>query len=267
MLIQTLQGDCREILKTLPDNSVNCCVTSPPYYGLRDYGTAEWEGGFTDCEHNTGGSQQVPQTKHKAAAISIISGGNRGGGKTCVKCGALRVDGQIGLEATVNDYVRALVEVFSEVKRVLRKDGCFWLNLGDSYIGYKGEKLNNTGKRGTGEFSPIPKGRPGLMPATPQSEGLGQKQLIGVPWRVAFALQEDGWILRSDIIWHKPNAMPESVTDRPTKAHEYIFLFSKSPRYYYDFEAIKEPAARPGESKPLAVKNQGILMYHETDPN
>jgi DNA modification methylase len=192
MLIQSLQGDCREILKTLPDNSVNCCVTSPPYFGLRDYGA----------------------------------------------------DGQIGLENTVGEYVGALVEVFKEVKRVLRTDGTCWLNLGDSYIGYKGEKLNNTGKRGTGEFSPIPKGRPGLMPATPQSEGLGQKQLIGVPWRVAFALQDDGWWLRSEIIWHKPNAMPESVTDRPTKAHEQIFLLTKSSKYYYDADTIREKTGK-----------------------
>jgi hypothetical protein len=140
-------GDCREVLRSLPDKSINCCVTSPPYWGLRDYGTS------------------------------------------------------LGMEPTPAEYVAEMVGLFSEVRRVLAEDGTLWLNLGDSYE---------------------------------------TKQLIGIPWRVAFALQADGWLLRSDIIWHKPNPMPESVTDRPTKAHEYVFLLAKNERYYYDAEAIRE---------------------------
>jgi len=175
--------DCLEGLKQLPDNSINCCVTSPPYWGLRDYG----------C------------------------------------------DGQMGLESSPDEYVSKMVEVFREVKRVLRKDGTLWLNLGDSYAmkfgGGKGRKSGTT-KAAVDEIEKPPREIP---------SGLKPKDLVGIPWRVAFALQADGWYLRSDIIWHKPNAMPESVTDRPTKAHEYIFLLSKSKKYYYDADSIREP--------------------------
>ena len=188
---QILIGDCKELLKTIPEKSVNCCVTSPPYYGLRDYG----------------------------------------------------VDGQIGLERSPEEYVASLVEVFREVWRVLRDDGTVWLNLGDCYAGSgkDGAKYpENAGryKQGTN------RGSIGKPAVTEVNFGdIKSKNLLGIPWRVAFALQADGWYLRSDIIWHKPNPMPESVTDRPTKAHEYIFLLSKSERYYYDHEAIKEPAS------------------------
>lgn len=180
-----LQGDCIEQLRKLPDGCVNTCVTSPPYFGLRDYG----------------------------------------------------VKGQIGLETTPEAYVAKLVDVFREVKRVLRDNGTLWLNLGDSYAANRTCQVpaSNVGKS-TGEAQAA-KGKASVVP-----EGLKPKDLIGIPWRVAFALQADGWYLRSDIIWSKPNPMPESVTDRPTKAHEYIFLLSKSERYYYDYEAIKEQA-------------------------
>jgi DNA modification methylase len=182
-MIQILQGDCREVLKTLPDCSVHCCVTSPPYFGLRDYGCA----------------------------------------------------GQIGLESTPDAYVAELVAVFREVKRVLRDDGTLWLNLGDSYSGSGKGPAGNLGKiHNEREI----KQTSGIVP-----DGLKPKDLIGIPWRVAFALQADGWYLRQDIIWAKPNPMPESVRDRCTKAHEYIFLLAKSERYYYDAEAIAEPVA------------------------
>ncbi len=180
--------DCIEGLRGLPDQSVDCCVTSPPYYGLRDYG----------------------------------------------------VEGQIGLEETPEKYVSRLVEVFREVRRVLRDDGTVWVNLGDSY--------NGSGKGGNPETSQW-KGFVGnkdrensAKRAKTRIAGLKPKDLIGIPWMVAFALRSDGWYLRQDIIWHKPNPMPESVTDRCTKAHEYIFLLSKSQGYYFDQEAIKEPA-------------------------
>ena len=168
-------GDCIQGMCSLPDKSVNTCITSPPYYGLRDYG----------C------------------------------------------DGQIGLEETPESYVQKMVEVFREVKRVLRDDGTLWLNLGDSYAGSVGQLDNGLAKY--------------KQPSRPNAIGLKPKDLIGIPWRVAFALQANGWYLRQDIIWHKPNPMPESVTDRCTKAHEDIFLLSKSPKYYFDNEAIKIP--------------------------
>ena len=184
-MVTILTGDCRELLKTLPDASVNCCVTSPPYWRLRDYG----------------------------------------------------VDGQIGLERTPEEYIVKMVEVFREVRRVLRDDATLWLNLGDSYFasgqGYGDTKTTNKNHDGSRERQKPIWTNCGLKP----------KDLVGIPWRVAFALQADGWYLRQDIIWSKPNPMPESVTDRCTKAHEYIFLLSKSTKYYYDAEAIKEPSA------------------------
>ncbi len=179
-------GDCIESMRKMEAGSVHTCVTSPPYFGLRDYGH----------------------------------------------------DGQIGLEETPAQFVAKLVEVFAEVHRVLRDDGTLWLNLGDSYA-------RNPAKGGSG---PSGKNRDwygdsyGAAQGAPIPDGLKEKDLIGIPWRVAFALQDFGWYLRQEIIWHKPNPMPESVTDRCTKAHEHIFLLSKSPRYYFDHEAIKEPA-------------------------
>jgi len=181
MNYKVLQGDCIESLKTLEDESVNCCVTSPPYWGLRDYGESD----------------------------------------------------QLGLEETPDEYVTNMVKVFSEVKRVLTKDGTLWLNLGDSYAGNCSR--TSSGRAGMG------KEREGIYSRL--GDGLKSKDLVGIPWRVAFALQADGWYLRQDIIWHKPNPMPESVTDRCTKAHEYIFLLSKSSKYYYDHEAIMEEAS------------------------
>jgi DNA modification methylase len=185
---QIFNQDCIQGMRSLPDGCVNTCITSPPYYGLRDYGH----------------------------------------------------DGQIGLEESPEAYVQKMVEVFREVKRVLRDDGTLWLNLGDSYAGNNSQASNN-GRAGFGN--------PREKVVNRTGEGLKTKDLIGIPWRVAFALQADGWYLRQDIIWHKPNPMPESVTDRCTKAHEYIFLLSKSSRYYFDSEAIKEDANYAGESR------------------
>lgn len=179
-----LQGHCLEVLRTLPAESVQTCITSPPYFGLRDYG----------C------------------------------------------DGQIGLESTPDAFVSSLVDVFAEVHRVLKPDGTLWLNLGDSY---NGASSNRTGQNG---YNDRRTNRDKRF-STGGIDGLKSKDLIGIPWRVAFALQQYGWYLRQDIIWHKPNPMPESVTDRCTKAHEYIFLLSKSDRYFYDNEAIKEPVS------------------------
>lgn len=183
-------GDCREVLNTLPDQCAQCIVTSPPYYGLRDYG----------------------------------------------------VDGQIGLEETPDAYVAELVAVFRAAWRVLRDDGTLWLNLGDSYAsGGNGTSTRYQEMRGVNTA---------LAQALPRKVapvGLKPKDLIGIPWRVAFALQADGWYFRQDIIWHKPNPMPESVTDRCTKAHEYMFLLTKRERYYFDAAAIAEPSIHAGD--------------------
>ena len=179
-------GDSRDVLPTLDAESVQCCVTSPPYFGLRNYG----------------------------------------------------VDGQIGLEETPAAYVENIVAVFREVWRVLRADGTLWLNIGDSYnaAGRVGHGTRNGCKQGTNRASAAKADN-----CRPSVDELKPKDLIGIPWRVAFALQADGWYLRSDTIWHKPNPMPESVSDRPTKSHEYIFLLTKSEHYHYDADAIAEP--------------------------
>ena len=176
-----IEGDCIQKMKELPEKSINTCVTSPPYYALRNY----------------------------------------------------QMDGQVGVEESPDDYVQKIVQVFREVRRVLKDDGTIWINLGDSYAG--------SGGAGN-QFDQIENGlSPYKQTGSPKDIGLKPKDLMGIPWRVAFALQADGWYLRSDIIWHKPNPMPESVKDRPTKSHEYIFLMSKNRTYYYDQESIKTP--------------------------
>jgi DNA modification methylase len=217
--IRILNGDVLTHLRELPDCSIHCCVTSPPYWGLRDYG----------------------------------------------------VEGQIGLEKTPEEYVAKMVEVFREVKRVLRDDGTLWLNLGDSYA--------TTGGAVKDEFKKLLGCSDAMLKASKYDHsrsmdrfsglGLKPKDLVGIPWRVAFALQADGWYLRSDIIWSKPNPMPESVTDRPTKAHEYIFLLTKKPKYYYDFKAILEPANYDGrkDTKYKGGKKDVSCFAHERWPN
>lgn len=176
------QGDALKALRTLPSNSVQCVVTSPPYWGLRDY--------------------NIPD--------------------------------QIGHEATLPEFIARLRGIFSEVRRVLRDDGIFWLNIGDGYT---------SGNRGW--RAPDKKNRARAMEIRPDTPaGLKSKDLMGIPWRLAFALQDDGWYLRADIVWHKPNAMPESVKDRPTRAHEYLFMFSKNEKYYYNREAVLDPNGR-----------------------
>ncbi len=196
MSVRILTGDCRDVLKTLPAKSVHCVATSPPYFGLRDYG----------------------------------------------------VGGQIGLEESPDAFVAAIVAAFTEVRRVLRDDGTCWLNLGDSYAGSgRGIGDTKTSNRRNGASrdmhdAMVDAGAIGRAWVKPPA-GLKQKDLIGIPWRVAFALQEAGWYLRQDIIWSKPNPMPESVTDRCTKSHEYVFLLSKGARYFYDADAIAEPIA------------------------
>jgi len=241
-----LIGDVRERLKELPDQSVNCCVTSPPYFGLRDYGTASWEGGDSSCDHSTARSRDDDIKTGDKQGTSAGSRPNTQ--RTCATCGAARIDNQIGLEPTPQEFVDSLVAVFREVKRVLRDDGTLWLNIGDSYNGSGGNHQphhkNETGFQGKiGAEKYKGKGR------HIYTDGLKPKDLVGIPWMLAFALRADGWYLRQDIIWHKPNPMPESVTDRCTKSHEYIFLLSKSPKYYFDSTAMQEPAKYPFDNR------------------
>jgi len=239
ILNKILCGDALETLRTLPSESVHCCVTSPPYYGLRDYGTATWEDGDSECDHRPPDEAGIT---HKPTVGQREHAG-RFSGNNCYKCGATRIDSQIGLEQTPEEYVAKLVEVFREVKRVLRDDGVLFLNLGDSYATHGGCR----GSKHSHNFRPPDVAeREGIYHSKPFGKqiGLKEKDLIGIPWRVAFALQADGWYLRQDIIWAKPNPMPESVTDRCTKSHEYIFLLSKSVKYYYDAEAISEPVTQ-----------------------
>ena len=218
-------------------------------WGLRDYGTASWEGGDADCDHvqrtNKQGNKTQPCFENTTFQYE----------HTCAKCGAVRVDDQLGLEETPELYVSKMVAVFREVRRLLRPDGVLWLNLGDSYAA-----SSNTG--GIKSIQGTPK-RIGAMTKKGHSipPGLKPKDLVGIPWRVAFALQQDGWWLRQDIIWHKPNPMPESVQDRCTKSHEYIFLMTKSAKYYYDNEAIMEKAKRAG------TKNNASNQHKEYSMN
>jgi DNA modification methylase len=230
-----LHGDVIEKLKEIETGTVQCVVTSPPYWGLRDYGTAEWEGGDEDCKHKE--KELRNDTSEKWKSMEETKGFQYK--KECPECGAKRVDKQLGLEETPEEYVEKMVEVFRQIKRVLKHDGTVWLNLGDSYNAMSGsQNLDRLGEkyRGGGHKASAPKYK--LTKSTPT--GLKPKDLVGIPWRVAFALQADGWWLRQDIIWHKPNPMPESVTDRCTKSHEYIFLLTKSAQYFYDADAIRE---------------------------
>jgi DNA modification methylase len=238
----------------LAANTVQCVITSPPYWGLRDYGTAEWIGGSGDCDH----VESEIRTGQGLAALGekYRGGGHKQGMVTtlqykahCFKCGAIRKDAQLGLEATPDEFLANMVSVFREVWRVLKDDGVLWLNMGDSYAttppGNRGKHAQ--GEIGDGNYArkwDRQLGHGEDKKAIYKKTSLPPKNLIGMPWRLAFALQSDGWILRSDIIWAKPNPMPESVTDRPTKAHEYVFLLSKQGRYFYDADAVRENHVR-----------------------
>lgn len=222
--VTLLLGDSLEVLRTLPDGAVNCIVTSPPYYGLRDYGT----------------------------------------------------EGQYGLEASPSEYVETMRAMFAEARRVLADDGTLWLNLGDSYSasppgrsehGMRSSTLDSRSAAGTLRESV-------RSAAVDRSKFLPHKNLLGIPWRTAFALQDDGWILRNEIIWHKPNAMPESVRDRLSNRHEHLFMFSKSPRYWFDLDAVREPHQAPERkagagafrARDLNHKRTATTTYAGPDP-
>ena len=240
-------GDCRETMRRWASEGIKAqtCVTSPPYYGLRDYGTGKWVGGDENCDHveseNKHGGQRADRNQE---------GYKKQYKDVCKKCNAVREDGQIGLEETPEQYIEAMVEVFRCVWDVLEDDGTLWLNIGDSYYNYrpgKGQALVKQSVANSNQDLPQTCAR-----RNNKLDGLKEKDLIGIPWMLAFALRADGWYLRQDIIWHKPNPMPESVQDRCTKAHEYIFLFSKKQHYHFDHEAIKEEGVIPAGT--LAAK-------------
>jgi DNA modification methylase len=217
-------GEALTVATKLETGAVNCIVTSPPYFGLRDYGTARWENAAPHCQHQLSN--------------------NRGHGSgVCVTCGGVRIDEQYGLEATPAEYVAKLRTLFAELHRVLADDGTLWLNLGDSYAGSWGNQGHDpkhadlhTQYRAA---QALPKSK---LSGSAKIGGPAAKNLFGIPWRVAFALQDDGWLLRNAIIWHKSNAMPESVRDRLSGRYETVFLFAKQPRYWFNLDAIREPA-------------------------
>lgn len=245
-MIRFISGDCRERLKDLPDQSVQCVVTSPPYFGLRDYGTSEWSGGWDPgCDHARHVVGGPKQTRGAGQQNGHASAANKLGRRECIKCGAVRTDNQIGLEPSPAAYVAELVGVFREVRRVLRDDGTVWLNLGDSYASTSTYSAPRTSG---GEFGRVTGQR---QPSARASADAKPKDLLMIPARVAIALRDDGWYLRRDVIWSKPNPMPESCTDRPTTAHEYLFLLTKKSRYFYDAEAIAEPSEYPGDNRAL----------------
>jgi DNA modification methylase len=230
-------GDVREILPQLPDGIVQTCVTSPPYYGLRDYGTATWQGGDPECEHKPEAWADDPGNVGPAALRNNEAKSRMRSGHRCRQCGAVRIDNQIGLEKTPAEFIHSMVDVFEAVRRVLKSDGTLWLNLGDSYANDGKWGGKTAGKHAKGVHGSKGNGRERKF------TGLKPKDLMMMPAEVAIALRNAGWFLRQDIIWAKDNPMPESVQDRCTKAHEYIFLMSKAVRYFYDQEAIKEPAS------------------------
>ncbi len=244
------QGNALTVLKTFPSGIFNTIVTSPPYYGLRAYGTDPviWDGD-ENCKHDftdeikkgiTGGKCVLEGAGKAMTEARYIPNSKHG---FCTKCGAWR--GELGSEPTPELYVKHIVDIFRETKRTLRDDGTLWVNLGDSYAGSGGAHTKdhaNPGLSKAAERNGFPHYKQDNGRGMDKiGNGLKPKDLIGIPWMVAFALRADGWYLRMDNIWHKPNPMPESVTDRPTRAHEYFFLLSKSSRYYYDAKAIATP--------------------------
>lgn len=259
----------------MADESINCIVTSPPYWGLRDYGLEPiiWDA-RDGCEHEWGIEKTIITGRHdgdnnrdnRHIGDVRVSEQKASQGQFCLHCGAWL--GSLGLEPTPELYVKHLVDIFRECGRVLKKDGTLWLNLGDSY------NSHSTGQGGVGGIEGKRKNKSDNTANTHRGKlNLKNKNLVGIPWRVAFALQADGWYLRQDIIWAKPNPMPESVTDRCTKSHEYLFLLSKSAKYYFDAEAIKEPANYDGRKDEIMkgsdkyangfVPNQASHTFHQ----
>ena len=254
-------GDCIDVMKTMPDECVDTIITSPPYWGLRDYGGGGkvW-GGDPECNHEWEGyTRPSENTRNNDNSLQLKSAYWEPQEQAfCEHCDAWF--GQLGLEPNPEQYVKNMVEVFREARRILKPEGTLWLNLGDSYVG--GGRGFQYSKEGTIQKSYNDAGVRYGAP-TGKIEGLKPKALVGIPWHVAFALQADGWWLRQDIVWAKPNCMPESVTDRCTKSLEYVFMLTKSKHYYFDHEAIKEPT-KGGASTKRPAKEQ-TFRYGDDD--
>ena len=253
-MINFLQGDVFDNIKKLDDNTIDCVVTSPPYWGLRDYGTASYEGGDKNCNHTICDSG-IDSKKNK----NIERPAQHFDKSFCIKCGAKRIDKQLGLEPTYQEHIQNIVELFRAMKPKLKDSATVWLNYGDSYAStVNGTKVKDQVKNKVqfaGKY--LIEGDDRTFRDKPFSTiqgSLKPKDLVMIPNRIAIALQDDGWWIRSEIIWHKPNPMPESVSDRPTSCHEKIWLITKSKKYYYDADAIREPLA----SSSLTRLNQDI---------
>jgi len=272
-LNQVLCGDNREVMKTLPGDSIDLVVTSPPYWGLRDYNNEQqiW-GGNSDCDHVWDGGSH---TWKYSGGISPGYTGQFSDDRThfeattnyCSKCGAWK--GSLGLEPHPQMYVDHIVEVSREIKRIIKPRGSYWLNLGDTYCSMKGSCYNAGGGKTSLEqpaFKELTKNRNPNRMLKPDGGWLQPKQLLGIPWRVAMALQEDGWILRNCVIWYKPNHMPESVKDRLTKSYEFMFFFVKQRKYYFNLDKIREPYAESSIQRinqPTIMRQMGGDKQHE----
>ena len=235
-------GDCRDSMRIMAKEGikVQTCITSPPYYGLRDYGTGTWIGGDETCSHKRDSKYSENTSTGHANRDLVV--GDAIYKTVCPRCGAVREDKQLGLEESPQEFIDAMVEVFACVWDILKDDGTLWVNIGDTYVG--------SGDKGNTKDPKNPDGRNGQSTAKNKKvNGIPAKNMIGIPWRLAFALQDFGWYLRQDIIWHKPNPMPEPAKDRCTKSHEYIFLLSKKPQYYFDSSGIQEPANYPNDDR------------------
>jgi DNA modification methylase len=267
--IKILQGNCIDKIKELEDNSIDCVVTSPPYWGLRDYGTASYEGGNPNCKHTI--TDGIVDNKNN----KLIERPDRASDKkNCVKCGAKRIDKQLGLEPTYQEHIQNIVELFRAMKPKLKDSATVWLNYGDSYAStVNGTKVKDQVKNKVqfaGKY--LIEGDDRTFRDKPFSTiqgSLKPKDLVMIPNRIAIALQDDGWWIRSEIIWHKPNPMPESVSDRPTSCHEKIWLITKSKKYYYDADAIREPLV--SSSINVKIKSNGniknVFGKYKTDEN
>lgn len=297
--VQLYCGDVREVLAKLPEKSVQMVVTSPPYWGLRDYGTAEWEGGDPQCDHKHGitGDRKEGYSPAHGVVMSRPAGWQGSPrcstvrlGSSCNKCGAKRIDRQIGSEespdclgwATGNRcgecHTCVMVDVFQGIWRVLRDDGIVWLNYGDTYAANLGAGMGVVDPRKQQKIYKKDGHKQGFHGGTYVAYGSGKSSLRGkiglkpgnivaIPWRVALALQADGWILRQDIVWAKPSPMPESVTNRCTKSHEYVFLLTKQQRYFYDAEAIREELKTDPEALKRRVEQSQAAKKHEEKPD
>lgn len=254
---QLYLGDARELGPQVEPGIVDCVVTSPPYYGLRDYQTGSWVGGDPNCRHL---SARKKTRYDYTLANSPIQNGARTGTDArpaiwlprCGDCGAERVDKQIGLEDDLSVYIRNLVGVFEGLREALTPEATVWVNIGDTYAHTRGYQVPDS------KHVDVGNSRPSRVPS-----GYKVGDMLGVPWRFAFAMQDAGWWLRCDVIWAKPNVMPESVTNRPTKSHEYVFMFAKRPGYFFDQEAVREPHKLDGRTKTTVQAAGGSLQHRD----